>query len=203
MSLQRVVLERGEALPPSDMHQALWVVSGALSCGARDVTAGDGCFSAPGRGERFSCATDAEVLVFQFGELGEGSLEKSSLLSEQFDLSAATVCLRLDQVTFPPGACAYRHTHPGPGIRYLTKGSLDIQADDHVSLKQPGDAWFEDAESPVKAVASPTEVSSFVRAMVLPMEYEGKPTILILDPADDAKPKLQNSRRFFDQRITL
>ena len=113
------------------------------------------------------------------------------------------VFLRLDQINFPPGACAYRHIHPGAGIRYLTCGELEIQSDHGSESMAAGSAWFEDANSPVKAVASQTEPTAFVRAMVLPVEYFGKPTINYLDRADDNKPKLQTNTRFFDQPIDL
>ena len=36
--------------------------------------------------------------------------------------------MRCDRVDFPPGAIAYRHVHPGPGIRRLLHGELRIEA---------------------------------------------------------------------------
>jgi hypothetical protein len=33
--------------------------------------------------------------------------------------------MRCDRIDFPPGGIAYRHTHPGPGIRRLLFGSVN------------------------------------------------------------------------------
>ena len=109
--------------------------------------------------------------------------------------------VRCDRIDFPPGGIAYRHVHPGGGIRRLLFGSIEIDADDHVTRYGPGEAWFEDADYPVLATASETEPTAFVRVMVLPAEWEGKRTIRYLDPADDAKPKLQRPTVFFDHRL--
>ena len=37
--------------------------------------------------------------------------------------------VRCDRVDFPPGGVAYRHVHPGPGIRRLLRGELTIDRD--------------------------------------------------------------------------
>jgi quercetin dioxygenase-like cupin family protein len=112
------------------------------------------------------------------------------------------VIVRCDRIDFPPGGIAYRHTHPGAGIRRLLCGSIEIDADDHVTRYGPGEAWFEGADYPVVATASADEPTAFVRVMVLPAEWEGKRTIRYLDPADEEKPKLQRPTVFFDQRLT-
>ncbi len=120
----------------------------------------------------------------------------------QIDHSGALI--RLDQVSFPPGAIAYRHIHPGPGFRYLADGALQIISDHHEEAATPGHIWFEPANSPVRAEASPDHnLTRFLRLMLLPVECEGKPTINILDPADREKPRLQTTHRFFDQRVDL
>ncbi len=68
---------------------------------------------------------------------------------------------------------------------------------------ETGQAWFEDAYSPVKAIAAPEGVTEFIRVMVLPAEFAGKPTIKLLNPDDEAKPKLQTNYRYFDQPLTF
>ena len=35
--------------------------------------------------------------------------------------------MRADRIDFPPGGIAYRHTHPGPGIRRLVMGTIRIE----------------------------------------------------------------------------
>ncbi len=109
--------------------------------------------------------------------------------------------VRCDRIDFPPGGIAYRHTHPGPGIRRVLFGSIEINADGHVERHGPGEAWFEGADYPVLARASETEPTAFVRVMVLPAQWEGKRTIRYLDPADDEKPKLQRPTVFFDHPL--
>lgn len=108
---------------------------------------------------------------------------------------------RLDRVTFPPGAVAYRHIHPGPGIRYLTRGKLEISSDHDTLIMQAGDTWFEGANAPVKATADPHATSEFVRVLLLPAEYQGRPTLKRLKPEDLEKPTLQTNHRYFDHLL--
>jgi quercetin dioxygenase-like cupin family protein len=111
--------------------------------------------------------------------------------------------LRLDRVDFPPGGVAYRHTHPGPGIRYLLFGSIRIESGGETHEYGPGEPWFESGPEPVYAAASETEESAFVRAMLLPEEWRGKRTIRYVDPADEEKPKLQRATVFSEQPVAL
>lgn len=114
---------------------------------------------------------------------------------------AGPLLLRCDRIDFPPGGIAYRHTHPGPGIRRLLFGSIRIDTDGRLTDYGPGEPWFESGTSPVHATASATADSAFVRVMVLPAEWEGKRTISYVDPADAEKPKLQRARVYFDKVI--
>src|SRR5437867_9129822 len=83
--------------------------------------------------------------------------------------------MRCDRVDFPPGGIAYRHTHPGAGIRCLLSGSIRIQgANGADETYGPFDAWFEAAGHAVLATASESEPTAFVRVMVLTREWEGK-----------------------------
>lgn len=118
------------------------------------------------------------------------------------DLPPGPVLLRLDQVSFPPGAIAYRHVHAGAGIRYLDRGALHLQADDHAFDAAPGDSWFEGADSPVRATASEDAAETrFLRFMALPAAYLGKPSIRILDAADAALPRRQTTLRHFERLV--
>jgi hypothetical protein len=111
--------------------------------------------------------------------------------------------LRLDRVDFPPGGVAYRHTHPGPGIRCLLFGSIRIESGGETHDYGPFEPWFESGPEPVYAVASETEPSAFVRGMLLPEEWRGKRTIRYVDPADDEKPKLQRATVYVEQAVRL
>jgi quercetin dioxygenase-like cupin family protein len=111
--------------------------------------------------------------------------------------------MRCDRVDFPPGGIAYRHTHPGPGIRCLLRGELTIETRGTSRTYRPYEAWFESGPEPVLALASPSEETSFVRVMVLPGEWAGKRTIRYVDPADAEKPKLQRATVYLEEPLVL
>lgn len=145
-------------------------------------------------------AVERPALVW---ELGDYAADGAALAAE-IDLDPAQEWLmRCDRIDFPPGGVAYRHTHPGPGIRRLLFGSIRIETGGDSSEYGPGGAWFESGPAPVFAAASRTEPSAFVRVMLLPREWEGKRTIRYVDPADEQKPKLQRPTVFFDRPIAL
>ncbi len=141
---------------------------------------------------------DRHALRFELDtEVGPGAL-----LSAPVELDPATGWLmRCDRVDFPPGGVAYRHTHPGPGIRYLVAGALTIDRAGSSRTYRAGEAWFEDAEDAVLATASATEESAFVRVLLLPREWAGRRTIRYVDPGDEAKPKLQRARILLEEPI--
>ena len=97
--------------------------------------------------------------------------------------------VRCDRVDFAAGAVAWRHLHPGPGIRCLLDGELRVDAEGRGRIYEPFQAWFEDAEQPVQAAACPTRATAFVRVLLLPAEWAGKRTIRYLDPADEQRPQ--------------
>ena len=112
----------------------------------------------------------------------------------ELDDPATGHVVRCDRVDFPPGSVAYRHVHPGAGIRRILHGDLTIDRGDGEShTYRAGESWFEGADDPVLATASPTEETAFVRVMVLPAEWAGRRTIRYLDPADEDKPRLQRA----------
>lgn len=101
--------------------------------------------------------------------------------------------LRCDRVDFPPGGVAYRHTHPGPGVRVLLRGRIRIESGGESHAHGPFEPWYESGPEPVFAAASETEETGFVRVLLLPAEWEGRRTIRYVDPADEARPKLQRA----------
>jgi quercetin dioxygenase-like cupin family protein len=109
--------------------------------------------------------------------------------------------IRCDRVDFPPGGIAYRHTHPGPGIRVLLKGRIRIDSGGESHEYGPLEWWYESGPDPVFAAASPDEETAFVRAMLVPRELEGRRTIRYVDPADEEKPKLQRARIYLEQPL--
>ena len=123
-----------------------------------------------------------------------------ALLAAQVEVADGWL-MRHDRVDFPPGAVAYRHTHPGPGIRYLLHGSLRVETGGETHEYGPGEAWFESGPEPVLATSSESEDSAFVRVLLLPPEWAGKRTIRHVDPADDDRPRLQRATVFGERPI--
>jgi quercetin dioxygenase-like cupin family protein len=109
--------------------------------------------------------------------------------------------VRCDRVDFPPGGVAYRHVHPGPGVRRLLSGELTIDRDGERHIYRAGDSWYEGADDPVLATASDEEETAFVRVMLLPAEWAGKRTIRYVDPADDERPKLQRATVLLEEPL--
>ena len=125
-----------------------------------------------------------------------------SLLSCKVELDDGTDWLmRCDRVDFGPGGIAHRHTHPGPGIRYLLFGEITIDSLGAEHTLGPGEAWFERGPDPVLARTAADEPSAFVRVMLLPVEWAGQRTIKYVDPADADKPKTQRATIFLEQPV--
>jgi quercetin dioxygenase-like cupin family protein len=136
-------------------------------------------------------------------ELGEYAADGAALAAAVTLDPGTDWMMRCDRIDFPPGGVAYRHTHPGPGIRRLLHGSIRIEAEGEAHEYGAGEAWFEAGPAPVYAAASETEPSAFVRVMLLEREWEGRRTIRYVDPADEEKPKLQRPTIFFDRPLAL
>jgi quercetin dioxygenase-like cupin family protein len=139
---------------------------------------------------------DGTTLVWELLDADPGDL----LLAAPVDVRPGWL-MRHDRIDFPPGGIAYRHTHPGPGIRYLLFGSIRIESGGEAHEYGPGDAWFESGPEPVLAFASTTEESAFVRVLLLPPEWAGKRTIRYVDPADEDRPRLQRPTVFGEYPI--
>jgi quercetin dioxygenase-like cupin family protein len=52
-----------------------------------------------------------------------------AVVAAEVDVESGWIA-RLDRVDFPPGGVAYRHVHPGPGIRRILHGELTIDRGD-------------------------------------------------------------------------
>jgi quercetin dioxygenase-like cupin family protein len=133
-------------------------------------------------------------------ELGDDE-PPGALLSREVELDGGDWLMRHDRVDFEPGGIAYRHVHPGPGIRYLLFGQITIDSEGEQRTYGPGEAWFERGPDPVFATTSADEPTAFVRVMLLPAEWAGKRTIRYVDAADADKPKTQRAQIFFEQPV--
>ncbi len=110
--------------------------------------------------------------------------------------------LRVDEVAFPVGAIAHRHTHTGSGWRHLVSGALRIEAVHDTAVIDPGASWFEPAHSPVRAVAlHGAGFTRFVRCMVIPLADVGRSTFQLCSAKDADLPRLQLTHRHFDHVV--
>ncbi|CAN5186268.1 hypothetical protein BH09ACT13_BH09ACT13_16050 [soil metagenome] len=142
---------------------------------------------------------DGAGLVWELGGDGEGAV-----LAAELDLDPEVDwVMRCDRVHFPPGSVAYRHVHPGPGIRRLLFGALTIEAEVGTHTYRAGEAWFEGADYPVLATASDSEDTAFVRVLLLPRVWTGKRTIRYLDADDEARPKHQRAEILLEEPLRL
>ena len=132
---------------------------------------------------------------------GAASVDGHALVWELTERPAGDWLLRCDRVDFPPGGVAYRHTHPGPGLRVLLHGRIRIETQGESHEYGPFEWWYETGPDPVFAAASETEETAFVRVLVLPAEWAGKRTIAYVDPADEERPKLQRARIYLEQPL--
>lgn len=97
---------------------------------------------------------------------------------------------RLDRITVPAGRVSDRHQHPGPGIRVLLEGTFNVQQPpESCRMVVPGEPWWESGHDTVVAWASKTMHARFLRGMVLPTEFQGRPDTAIWLSGDKKKPR--------------
>ena len=148
---------------------------------------------------------DGERVVYDVerdeAHFGAATVGGHALVWELTDRPSEDSVIRCDRVDFPPGSVAHLHTHPGPGLRVLLTGRIRIETQGESHEYGPFEWWYETGPDPVFAAASDTEPTGFVRVMVLPAEWAGKRTIAYVDPADEAKPKLQRARVYLEREL--
>jgi hypothetical protein len=117
-------------------------------------------------------------------------------------LPKGELIMRADSVGFPPGGCAFQHTHQGPGIRCLIDGGIRIDTHGRSTSYGPGGAWYEAGPDPVFAQAA-DRPTRFIRVMILPAALLGKSSIQYVNEDDKAKPKSQQYKIYADAPITF
>ena len=146
-------------------------------------------------------AVAGPAIVWRFD--GDEAAADGALLTHVVALDPSSDWIvRCDRIDFPLGGIAHRHVHPGPGIRYLLHGEIEIETEGDTTVYGPGEPWFERGPEPVRARASAHIETSFVRTLVLPAEWAGKRTITYLEPVDDDAPR-QSATVFLEHAITL
>lgn len=127
---------------------------------------------------------------------------EAAALSAEIALADDTSWLvRCDRVDFPPGGVAYRHTHPGPGIRRLLFGEITIETEGRSTTYGPAEAWFERGPEPVLATTTTAGPSAFVRVMLVPAALAGQRTIRYVDPADAQRPASQRATILLERPV--
>jgi hypothetical protein len=196
LSLYEDILAPGEERALPAVPRVLYVASGeASSLGPNEAWFGtDGVTVAAGHG-------GATVLRWELTDWEPADAK----LAARIELDPwGEYVMRCDRVDFPPGGIAYRHVHPGPGIRCLLAGTMRIEGPDGIERTYgPLDAWFEGASYPVVATASDAADTAFVRVLLLPPEWRGERTIRYVDPTDEEKPKLQRATVFLEETVSL
>ncbi len=195
-------------LPP--LPRFIFVVAGGATIGGKTVNAGDawlgegGAVVKPGA-EGVTCwrwelaRGDAGSTV----AAAPGMMTHEKLTAFLETMPKGELLMRGDSVAFPPGGCAYRHVHQGPGIRCLIEGGIRIDTHHRSTSYGPGGAWYETGSDPVFAQAAADKPSRFIRVMILPHVLIGKSSISYVNEADKAKPKTQTYKVFADAPIAF
>jgi hypothetical protein len=202
--------EEGLSLELPPLPRLIYVVHGRVAVG--DTSLGDGQ-TWHGEASVTLAAERAGATCWRFELAASGAQESTfaargavsckKLEAVATTLPAGELLLRGDSVAFPPGGCAYRHRHQGPGIRCLLEGGIRIDTHGRSTSYGPGGAWYESGPDPVFAQAALDRPSRFIRMMVLPRSLLGKSSIEYLDPADKEKPRSQSYAIFADAPIAF
>ena len=193
------------ALPA--MPRMIFVVHGAVTVATRVLGDGEAWFGAgplaltPGKAGatcwRFELAPAAGA---DGAARGRGVVSHEKMSARLDTLPAGDLLMRGDSVGFPPGGCAYLHTHQGPGIRCLIEGGIRIDTHGGSTSYGPGGAWFESGPEPVFAQGA-DRPTRFVRVMILPRALLGKSSISYVNEDDKTRPKSQQYKIFVDEPI--
>ena len=197
-------LDAGERVSLPATNRVVYVVSGeaeAQSDGASERIT-------PNEARHYSAGVTVQVgdggarlWRWELSPRGQGGLSK---LRAAIPIDEdAEYLMRCDRVDFPLGGIAYTHTHQGPGIRSLYMGEFDVTVGGRTKHLRPGEAWFEAGPDPVYAEASKTELTAFIRVMILPRRLLGQSSIRYVKSEDADKPKTQTYTVFVDQPIEV
>jgi hypothetical protein len=191
--------------PLPAMPRMVFVVHGTAAIADKTLGDGEAWFGegaaslAPGKAGvtcwRFELATAGDGAA-----RGRGVVSHEKLSVRLDGLPAGELLMRGDGVAFPPGGCAYLHTHQGPGIRCLIDGGIRIDTHGRSTSYGPGGAWFESGPEPVFAQGA-DRATRFIRVMILPRALLGKSSIAYVNEADKARPKSQQYKIYVDAPI--
>jgi hypothetical protein len=197
-------------LPGDKVNRVVYVAHGSIDAGGA-VYSYDSAWTGHGAARIIAGSTGAALWRFELVPAGSPiTTTATSAGHTRHKITAPlawpiadAVLFRADSVAFPPGGCAYLHTHQGPGIRCLIEGGVRIDTDGHSTSYAPGGAWFEAGPIPVFAQAAADRPSRFIRVMVLPARLKGLSSIAYVNAEDRDKPKSQSYKIFADVTIDV
>jgi hypothetical protein len=191
----------------SPMPRMVFVVHGAATIEGKTHADGEAWFGegalalTPGKAGvtcwRFELATPA---AGNGAARGAGVVSREKLAVPLATPPSGDLLMRGDSVAFPPGGCAYLHTHQGPGIRCLIDGGIRIDTHGRSTSYGPGGPWFESGPEPVFAQGA-DRLTRFIRVMILPRALIGKSSIAYVNEEDKARPKSQQYKIYVDAPI--
>ena len=148
---------------------------------------------------RFELTPTDAPLVFMEGN-GVRSELKIRRRVRMFELAPRTQWLfRLDCIYDNIGSTGL-HSHPGSGIRCLLAGNLHVsgvigEESDNVVR---GDCWYEEGSYPIVSTTYDEVPTSFLRGMVLPVEYAQYPDTAMWIEGEKA---VKSSWKSYSQQI--
>jgi hypothetical protein len=210
LRLYEDVLSNGAALALPALPRMIFVVHGAVSVEGRaggegEAWHGEGAASLRA-GEAGATCWRWELAAAGAGDgkaSGQGVSSREKLSAALDTFPKGELLMRGDSVAFPPGGCAYLHTHQGPGIRCLIEGGMRIDTHGRSTSYGPGAAWYEAGPEPVFAQAAPDRPSRFIRVMILPRALLGKSSLQLVNEADKGKPRAQQYKIYVDAPIAF
>jgi quercetin dioxygenase-like cupin family protein len=78
---------------------------------------------------------------------GTQEIKRTVLLQKEVTLPSPHVSSKVIRVDFPKGVKTPRHTHAGPGPRYVLKGTLEVVEGDKTSIYSAGEVFWETGQS--------------------------------------------------------
>jgi hypothetical protein len=201
-----VMANDGEASLPA-LPRMIFVTHGSVAIADRTVR-DDEAWSGEGAVTLKAGSGGATIWRWEFvaGDVGSvphgpGIVSREKLAARLETIPVGKLLLRGDSVAFPPGGCAYKHRHQGPGIRCLLEGGIRIDTHGCSTSYGPGGAWYETGPDGVFAQAA-DRPTRFVRVMILPAAYLGKSSVEYLNEEDKAKPKSQAYKIYADMPLS-
>ena len=212
--LRRMHADEGSASEPMGpaRNRIFYVLEGRLRIDDTDMAVDQACHSAAS--PSIQAIERSSFLCWELAEAGAAPTPVSWTEGRVEALLTAPVAtlvpgdgkqwlMRCDSVSFPPGGCAFTHVHPGPGIRYVLEGSIEIDTGGSKTAHAAGEPWFESGPEPVLAQADQHPPTRFVRVMILPRSLVGRSSISYIKEEDKDKPKSQSYNGYIDQPIEL